>query len=164
MGFLVHNSLVSDVSVGDTTGSQEVMWLLVDGSAAENLPLVLASIYIPNESYPVADRNVAFERLGADLVRYQQRGRVVLMGDFNARVGQVLLEEDHIGRYGEPTINGNGRRLKTMLSENDMYAVNGRYRQYLGIPQYTYRSSVYEEAGSVLDYILVDKGYPRQHG
>ena len=44
-----------------------------------------------------------------------------------------------------------------MLSENDMYAVNGRYRQNLGIPQYTFRPSAYEMAGSVLDYILVDK-------
>ena len=82
---------------------QEVMWLLVDGSASENLSVVLASIYIPNETYPVPGRDAGFERLGADLVRYQQRGRVVLMGDFNARVRQALLGEDHIGRYGEPT-------------------------------------------------------------
>ena len=87
--FLVHNSMVADVLVGDTTGSQKVTWLLVDGSAAVNLPFLLAGIDIPNKSYPVADRDVAFERLGADLVRYRQRGRVVLMGDFNARVGQV---------------------------------------------------------------------------
>ena len=104
--------MVADVSVGNTTGSQQVICLLVDGSAVENLPLVLASIYIPNESHPVADRDAAFERLGANLVHYQQHWRVVLMGDFNARVGQALLEEGHIGRYGEPTINGNGSRLK----------------------------------------------------
>ena len=89
VGFLVHNSMVADDLVGDTTSSQKVTWLLVDGSAAVNLPFLLAGIDIPNKSYPVADRDVAFERLGADLVRYRQRGRVVLMGDFNARVGQV---------------------------------------------------------------------------
>ena len=157
VGFLVHNSLVANVSVGDTTGSQEVMWLLVDGSGAENLPLILASVYMPCESYRTADRDLAFERLGADLVQYQQRGRVVLLGDFNARVGQALVDDDHIGRYGETTINGNGKRLITMLSQNNMYVVNGRYRQELAIPQYTYRSTVYEEAGSVLDYVVVDR-------
>ena len=157
VGFLVHNTLVANVSVGDTTGSQEVMWLLVDGSGSENLPLVLASIYMPCESYRTADRALAFEILGADLVRYQQRGRVVLLGDFNARVGQAIVDGDHIGRYGETTINGNGKRLISMLSRNSMYVVNGRFRQELGVPQYTYRSTIYEEAGSVLDYIVVDK-------
>ena len=70
-GILIRNILVANVSASDTTGCQEVMWLLVDRSGTENLPLVLASIYMPCKSYRTADRVLAFEILDADLVRYQ---------------------------------------------------------------------------------------------
>ena len=160
VGFLLHNSLVSDVSVADTRGAQEAMWLIVDGSCREAAPLILASVYLPCNPNTRADKEIcarAFELLEADVVRFQQQGRVVLLGDFNARVGQALEAGAHIGMYGEARSNWNGAQFTAMLERTKMYAVNGRIREYLGYPQYT-RSAWNGEvhSSSSIDYIAVD--------
>ena len=111
VGFLVHSSLVHAVSVADTTGAQEVMWLIVDGSSREAAPLVLASVYLPCNAQTRAEQDTcarAFELLEADVVHFQQKGRVVLLGDFNGRVGQALEANAPIGMYGEDRVNWNG--------------------------------------------------------
>ena len=159
-GFLVHSSLVRDVSVADTTGAQEAMWLIVDGSCREAAPLILASVYLPcNPNSAVLKEKCAraFELLEADLVRFQQKGRVVLLGDFNGRVGQALEADAPIGMFGEERSNWSGRQLIAMLERTKMFAVNGRSRQYLGYPQYT-RSAWNGERHfeSVIDYIVID--------
>ena len=161
VGFMVHKSLLPHVSVAVTTGPQEVMWLVVDGSNREAPPLILASVYLPCNSTSRAgnaSNDRAFELLEADIVRFQQQGQVTLLGDFNSRVGQAPTEDSHIGMFGEDnsTINKNGSRLLEMLSRTDMFAVNSRVRGYLGLPQYT-RTGHRGELDSILDYIIVNR-------
>ena len=41
----------------------------------------------------------------------KERGQVVLLGDFNARVGKSSELDDVIGMLGEGKCNGSGKRL-----------------------------------------------------
>ena len=58
-----------------------------------------------------------YERLKEDVLEYQQKGRVVLLGDFNARVGKSTNVDDVIGIFGEDTCNRSGNKLIFFLSE-----------------------------------------------
>ena len=42
------------------------------------------------------------------MLSFKQKGRVVLLGDFNARVGKSVDVDDVIGMFGEDFCNGNG--------------------------------------------------------
>ncbi len=91
LGFLLHGSLFESGSALEGTGTQEVQWWLrVGGSNDEATPLMLASVYMPCNpvSRPARDAcDTAFDLLQADVVRSQQDGTIVLLGDVNGRVG-----------------------------------------------------------------------------
>ena len=45
---------------------------------------------------------------------------MVLLGDFNARVGRSVELDDVIGMFGEDTCNASGNRLVSFLNEVEM--------------------------------------------
>ena len=55
-----------------------------------------------------------------DVLEYQQKGRVVLLGDFNARVGKSTDVDDVIGIFGEDTCNRSGNKLISFLNELEL--------------------------------------------
>ena len=46
-----------------------------------------------------------------DVLGFKQKGRVVLLGDFNARVGRSTDVDDVIGMFGEETCNASGNKF-----------------------------------------------------
>ena len=56
-------------------------------------------------------------RLKEDVLSFRQKGKVVLLGDFNARVGRSVELDDVIGMFGEDTCNASGNRLVSLLNE-----------------------------------------------
>ena len=65
----------------------------------------------------------------------KQKGRVVLLGDFNARVGRSVDVDDVIGMFGEETCNASGNRLISLLNEVELVICNGR--QLVAEPEWT---------------------------
>ena len=63
--------------------------------------------------------------LSLDISRYQSKGRIILLGDFNARVGNKGLDSDDVvGLYGEDMCNSNGSKLIELMQKlNLMYVV-----------------------------------------
>ena len=159
VGFLVHGSLVGDVCALDGTGSQEVQWLRVNGSIDEARPLLLASVYMPCaptcRTARVACDDTSFDLLQADVVRSQQEGPGILLGDFNGRVGRAQEPDARIGQFGEDHVNANGRRLVALLEQTDLYALYGRRKEPSGGSMFT-RSNWTMNHYSVIDYVLVD--------
>lgn len=158
VGFLVHGSIVESVCAFSGSGAQEVLWLRIDGSSDEAPPLLLASVYMPcNPTSRAAQDacNTSFDLLQAEVVRYQQEGPVVLLGDFNGRVGCAREPDARIGQHGEAHVNDNGRRVVNLLEQADMYALNGRRQEPTGGPMFT-RSNWTLGHHSVIDYVLVD--------
>ena len=60
------------------------------------------------------------------MLNFSAKGKVVLLGDFNTRVGRSVDLEDVIGLIGEPTCNTSGNRLISLLNEVELVVCNGR--------------------------------------
>ncbi len=74
-------------------------------------------------------------------------GQVVLLGDFNARVGKSSELDDVIGMLGEGKCNASGNRLISFLNEAELVVCNG--------PQWT-RARPSLKQKSIIDYIVTD--------
>ena len=60
------------------------------------------------------------------ILTFKQKGKVVLLGDFNARIGRSSEVDDMIGMFGEETCNASGDKLISFLNEVDLVVCNGR--------------------------------------
>ena len=68
---------------------EESVWMKVRGGRGKEV-LYLCCVYMPTEGSAAAVIEDSYERLKEDVLEYQQKGRVVLLGDFNARVGKSI--------------------------------------------------------------------------
>ena len=70
--------------------------------------------------------DAGYVRLKEDVrTSFRQKGKVVLLGDFNARVGRSVELDDVICKFGEDTCNASGNRLVSFLNEVEMVVCNG---------------------------------------
>ena len=60
-----------------------------------------------------------------------QKGQVVLLGDFNARLGKPL--DDVMGMFGEGKCNVSGNRLISFLNEVELVIVASSLWNYSGL-------------------------------
>ena len=51
---------------------------------------------------------------------------MMLLGDFNARVGTAYEIDEVISMFSEETANNNGEKLVSFLTEVDLVSCNGR--------------------------------------
>ena len=110
VGFLVCECIAEEVEfIRD-------VWMKVRGGRA----LYLCCVYMPTEGSAAAVIEDGYERLKEDVLEYQQKGRVVLLGDFNARVGKSTDVDDVIGS------NRNGNKLISFLNELELVICYGR--------------------------------------
>ena len=60
------------------------------------------------------------------VLTFKQKGKIVLLGNFNARVGKSSQVDDVIGMFGEETCNASGHKLIFFLNEVELVVCNGR--------------------------------------
>ena len=112
---------------------------------------------MPTDSNSVSVMDSVYEQLKEDVLSFKQKGRVVLLGDFNARVGKSV---DVIGMFGEDFCNGNGNRLISLLNEVELVICNGR--QLVSEPEWTRVIPSLNQ--SVIDYVIADNQLMRESG
>ena len=83
---------------------EESVWIKVRGGRGREA-LYIGCVYMPTDSNSVSS---VYEHHKEDVLSLKQKGRVVLLGDFNARVGKSVDVVDVIGMFGEDCCNGNG--------------------------------------------------------
>ena len=94
-----------------------------------------------------------YGRLKEDVLSFREKGKVVLLGDFNARFGRSVQIDDVIGMFGEDTCNTSGNRLLSFLNEVELIICNGR--KLVSEPEWTWaRPSLKQK--SIIDYIITD--------
>ena len=94
---------------------------------------------------------------------YLTKGKgIVLLGDFNARVGKSTDVDDVIGIFGEDTCNRSGNKLISFLNELELVILcNGR--RCVSEPEWTrVRPSLDQK--SVIDYNITDAQLLRESG
>ena len=85
----------------------ESVWRKVRGGRGRSA-LYVGCVYMHTDSASVAAVDAGCVRLKEDVLYFRQKGKVVLLGDFNARVGRSVELDDVIGMFGEDTYNASG--------------------------------------------------------
>jgi hypothetical protein len=157
VGFLVSLALVPEVQIVDSVLHPESVWLQLRGHRGQR-ELYLGCVYMPPVAANVEEKH--YDALLDDVAGFQRRGQVMVLGDFNARVGSSTCAFDVIGQYGEDHCNPNGKRLIQLLHASDMYALNGRVR--CPHPAWT-RCRLSRGEQSIIDYVLADSDTLSSH-
>ena len=134
VGFLARECLVSEVEFITSVEYEDSVWMKVRGRRGRTALYVLC-VYIPTDSTSVAAVDAGYVRFKEDVVSFRQKGKVVLLGDFNARVGRSVELDDVIGMFGEEICNDSGNRLVSFLNEVERVVCNGR--KFMLEPEWT---------------------------
>ena len=85
--------------------------------------LYVGCVYMPLVA--VAQEEQHWAALTEDILAFQEEVQVVVLGNFNARVGSAAVNIDVVGRFRETHTNASGQRLMQLLHGTGMYALNG---------------------------------------
>ena len=87
--------------------------------------ITIVQVYAPTDDKDNNTKEEFYAWLQEVIARTQRGDRVVVMGDFNVRVGNnVGRWSDVMGKHGEEVENDSGRRLLSFCVENDRRIMN----------------------------------------
>ena len=108
---------------------------------------------MPTDSSSISVVDSCYERLKEDVLSFREKGKVVLLGDLNARVGRSVQIDYVIGMFGEDMRNASGNRLLSFFNEVELMICNGR--KLVSEPEWT-RVRPCLKQKSRLDFIITD--------
>ena len=86
---------------------EESVWMKIRSERGREA-LYIGCVYMPTDSTSISVMDSCYERLKEDVLSFREKGKVVLFGDFNARVGSSAQLDDVVGMFGENTCNASG--------------------------------------------------------
>lgn len=111
-------------------------------------------VYGPGDGETANKKDEFWEELTE--ITEKLNGRVILLGDFNGRVGKRNNDAiDVIGNHGENHRNNNGDRLIRFCIDNDLIITNTFYK-HKDIHKYT-REVKSRNEKSIIDYFLINR-------
>ena len=149
LGFFVRNSINQYVHVLDFPNFEGLMFLKLLAQGKRSL--YIGCFYAPTCTAKKQKTEEVYTELESLVMDLRSKGDVFLIGDFNARVGNI---DKAIGRYNEKVINRNGIRMLEFLHSTGMVALNGRDE--------THRvafTRIQAKQKSVIDYAVVPLEY-----
>ena len=160
----VHKAVCNAVQIVDQKMFQltypQAQWISLAGSSGIK-DIYLASVYMPTASTRMDELRAAWSQLEADILKMQAKGEVILLGDFNARVGSAAAPGELIGHHGEPSSaghvpNATGRLMHGFLAKTQLATLGNRDPS---LPtQFTWHQPT-RNLQSVIDYILMDSRF-----
>ncbi|XP_063590147.1 uncharacterized protein LOC134767028 [Penaeus indicus] len=128
VGFAVSNQLIKDCDTPIGV-SERIMTLTLRRSS---IPVHIICIYAPTLPSEDIVKDQFYNRLADVLDKFPRNECLVLLGDFNARVGSDHATwPDTIGHYGVGKINENGQRVLELCSQQQLCITNIWFKQKL---------------------------------
>ena len=125
VGFAVRNSLLNTIEPG-SNGFERLLTLHLNTMAG---PITLISVYAPTLSATPDHKDEFCDRLAASISSIPSKEEVVLLGDFNARVG---CDHDSwpscLGQFGVCKMNDNGQRLLELCTYHNLCIANSFFK------------------------------------
>ena len=116
--------------------------------------VTILSCYAPTLTSEDEQKDLFYEELHTALSETKKEDKIILLGDFNARVGtDAAVWDGVIGRNGVGKMNSNGLRLLTLCSEfsltitNTIFHMKNRYKTSWMHPR--------SKHWHLLDYVIV---------
>jgi len=125
VGFAVKNSLLKMIEPGEG-GTERILSLRLQTTDG---PVNLVSVYAPTLYSTQEAKDQFYDELQAVIQRIPDTEQLLLLGDFNARVGA-----DHdswpnsLGQFGIGSMNENGQRILELCTLNDLCITNTFFR------------------------------------
>jgi endonuclease/exonuclease/phosphatase family metal-dependent hydrolase len=155
IGFLIHNSLMCDSIEIFRNSCPNTMYLRIMGDSEKKPSTLIGLIYAKSGYLSRNNSEKQWNQISSDIQKLRKNSGVILLGDFNARVGRPRnhIERQHIGSYGEKCKRTPKDHLFIeMLKNNQLMLLNNR--KPCPTPQYTFHSAL---GRSIIDYIMVSK-------
>lgn len=154
VGFAIKDDLVPVLSELPRGISERLMTLTYQ--LPDKTYVTVISAYAPTLDSEPETKDAFYEQLENTLRHVPKQHRIILLGDFNARVGrQADLWPGIIGTNGIGNVNANGARLLSKCAEHNLVVTNTIFRQrnkYKGTWRHP-RSGHWH----LMDYIIVKK-------
>lgn len=152
VGFLVKRYLRKDVvsfkSISDRVAVLEIQ-------ISDNLVWTIIQVYAPTEAYKTEDIDKFYYTI-EQAMDYATSKNIILLGDFNAKIGKRQKFEDQImGKFSYGHRSPHGQKLTDFALENNFKIVNTMYKRKPH-KKWTWRSpngKLYNE----IDFILINK-------
>ena len=127
VGFAIRSSLMSQLSELPVGINERLMKLRFPLSGSRHMTII--SVYAPTLTSPDDVKESFYEDLDTLVKATHPDDKLVVLGDFNARVGQDHESwEGVLGTQGVGKMNGNGLLLLTMCAENKLTITNTLFR------------------------------------
>lgn len=125
VGFAVKNNLLSMVELG-RGGSERLLSLRLNTSEG---PVTLVSVYAPTLSSTPEAKDDFYENLSSTITNTPSTEQLVLLGDFNARVGTDTDSwPSCLGPFGVGKLNENGQRLLELCAFHGLCITNSFFK------------------------------------
>ena len=147
VGLLLSEELLRNVKEWCEVSSR-IMWVRVQLGIEK---WVFLSVYGPGSEKSEEERKLFWERLNECIGSFSENVKVVVLGDFNARVGNEPVV-DVIGKCGVQGKNDSGEELIGLCLEQELLIGNTWFKKK-GINKYTWERV---ERGVVVDRALMD--------
>ena len=152
VGFLVHKKWKNHITEVDSA-SDRVARLVIRLSKRYSIQFI--QVYAPTKSYSDEEVDEFYEEVS----KMKQKNRHhlnIIMGDFNARIGEKRKGEVSVGNYGYDTRNDRGNRLVEFAETEQLYIMNSFFKKK---PQRKWTWRCANGAVGEIDYILANKKY-----
>ena len=125
VGFIVRKSLRNNiVSIGSV--STRVAYLILRISKRYSLKVI--QVYAPTSTHPDEEVEAMYEDISRAIHASKTHFSVV-MGDFNARLGQRSGNELKVGQFGVGQRNQRGQRLAEFMEKEGLYMMNSFFKK-----------------------------------
>ncbi len=122
---------------------------------AKPVNISIVQVYAPTSTADESTIDSFYQELQDTINRLPRRDIIILMGDFNAKVGNDLDSNDTIGKFGLGKANERGERLVDFCTENEMTITNTLFKQH---PRRLYTwVSPDGKTRNQIDYIIIKK-------
>ena len=123
VAFAIRTSLLRTLPCGPTAVNERLITWRLPLSQGRNLTLICA--YAPTLLSEEATKDRFYEELTANVRGVDKTDKLIILGDFNARVGSnQQLWENVLGPQGSGRCNENGLRLLSFCAENELLVTN----------------------------------------
>ena len=127
-GFAIKRSLADKLETLPEAHNERLMTLCLPISAKQRLFMI--SAYAPTMNHPLDEKEKFYEDLRRILKKVSPHDSILLMGDFNARVGNNHQAwPDVLGKHLLGTSNSNGLLLLSICSEFNLTITNSIFQQ-----------------------------------
>ena len=162
VGILVKESLFDSFSIDVVDKKYEdILWIACTQIGNPENTLYVCVCYLPPVGSSRGDKlQEVFDILRSQILHFQDKGEIMICGDFNARIGHL---NEYLDRKTEVLpqrevldnkINTHGRQLVDFLRDNNMIVLNGRGSKEKD--DFTLLSTT---GKSVVDYVIIQAEY-----